>query len=120
MDAIDRHFATQGIDPVRSQQADVVMSLLHLGTPEATEMLTEIMGKPITLCPPAVPPWPPKPARCAPRERKVVRVRSSSPHPTSKLPQVRVGMTEKQIHDMGISLRDIKYWTRGGHIEWSE
>lgn len=119
MDTIDRYFADHHIDPIRSSQADVVMGLLHLGTQEATEMLTEIMGKPITRCPPAVPPWPPKPVKRAPKERRVARVRARSPHPTSKLSQIRVGMTEKQIHEMGVSMRDIRYWTERGHVEWT-
>lgn len=125
MDAIDRYFADHHIDPLRSQQADVVLGLLHIGTPESMDMVAEIMGKPITRCPPAVPPWPPKPVVKKDRsERRLAFVGENLNLPTSKLFQdfrlLKKGMTEVEIRARGISLRDLRHWAKKGLIAWSD
>lgn len=105
---------------IHSSQADVVLELLRCGD---IDLVEEIMGRPITRCPPAVPPWPPKPvARRSAPERRVDFVGVNSNLPNSKLFRdfsiLRRGMTESQILARGISRRDLRHWIKKGMLTW--
>lgn len=104
-------------------RADTVLALLRIGTREALSEAELIVGKPITRCPPAVPPWPPKPARSE-EHRVVVRVERNPCLPTTdafqRFKKIRVGMTEPQVLRRGVTKRDIRRWSKSRAIELSE
>lgn len=97
-------------------RADRVLALLRTNTPEALAEAEAIVGRPIKVCPPGIPPWPPKPASAAPREPKVTRVQRGTS--SKKLEQVKVGWTIPQVIDrLGVTRRDVKYWQSRGYLE---
>lgn len=113
------YFAAQGVDPEGVCQADVVLALLRLGDREAAE---RALGRPIERCPPAVPPWPPRPAPRAPAAAQVSSVQLNPCIPTTdawrRYRLVGLNMTEQQLLSRGVTRRDLTRWTRLGYIEW--
>lgn len=127
------YFDSIGLDPLRASSADVVLALLRINTAESLEVASEIVGRPITVCPPAIPPWPPKPvnesARKAQRDadktsRVVTKVGRNPCLPTTgafqRFHHVRVGMTEDQLLRRGLTRRDLRVWAKKGAIALEE
>jgi hypothetical protein len=103
-------------------KADVILALLRMGRrPEAEELL----GKPITVCPPAVPPWPPKPVE-KPRARgPVVSKVKRNPFTLGtkaheKYNRIQVGMTRNQVISKGITYQQVYHWRRDGYLKFEE
>jgi hypothetical protein len=111
--SLDEYFAEHGI--AEPSRADTVLALLRINTPEALRAAEVIVGRPISRCPPCIPPWPPKPVQRAPTPR-VVRVGDNPHYPSSsphhRFSQVKVGMTLDQLARRGISRRDIREWVK--------
>lgn len=127
------YFRQHGIPEDHVLRVDRVLALLRINTAGSLALVEELLGRPITVCPPAVPPWPPKPVSNAPRAATVLRVRvpkkvqrngqglpagSISAKSRKNLKSIRRGMTKGQLHAIGISERDVKRWTRTGIIAW--
>lgn len=114
---VDHRLRAEDLLPV-----DVVLMLLRIGSPEALEHVTKITGHPITHCPPAVPPWPPKPVAKTKRGPILVRVEANAyPRQTSmhdRFAKVRLGMTREQLLTRGVTARDIRYWQKNDRIEF--
>lgn len=102
--------------------ADVVVALLRIGTPQALARAEKLLGRPITRCPTGIPPWPPKPATRAPAKPRVARVAPNPCLPTTgafqRFQLIHQGMTEDQLRRRGLSRRDVRLWTKAKHIEW--
>lgn len=103
-------------------RADLVLMLLRIGTPEALRRAEKLAGVAITRCPPAVPPWPPKPVQRTPAAPRVTArvpnnplVRSSGAY--QRFAQVKVGMTVEQLLSRGITRRDIRCWRARQYLE---
>ena len=104
----------------RPLKADVALALLRMNTPDSLAEAERLLGIKIKRCPPAVPPWPPKPAPTS-KVKKVLRV-GPSPYaagsaPEARFKSVRVGMTVDQLHARGVSDRDVAQWRRQGLLE---
>lgn len=101
--------------------ADVVVALLRLNELGAAELM---LGRPVTRCPPGIPPWPPKPARREAAQPRVASVAANPCRPSTPAHQryrlVRVGMTQDQLKSRGLSRRDVRLWTEAGHITWRD
>lgn len=96
---------------------DVVLSLLNTNTPKSLAKVEKIIGRPITYCPPAVPPWPPKPVIIVSKP-KVRKVQPGTQ--CKKLDQVRIGWTLDQIIErLGVTRRDVKHWIKRRYLEVS-
>ena len=108
-------------DPLR---VDVVVMLLRIGTEEALGHVTALTGKPITRCPSAMPPWPPKPvAASAGHSPKVQWVIDENPCSEGtamrgRFEQLRVGRTREQLLARGITARDLCYWQKKNFIRF--
>lgn len=115
------YFIAQDVAPESIGKADVVLALLRINTPEALQAASGLVGKPITVCPAAIPPWPPRPVQRAPQERVVAKADENPCAPSSDMHRrfalVRVGMTVEALQKKGISRRDLRCWTRAGHIK---
>lgn len=103
---------------------DTVIALLRENTPASLAEASALAGIQITKCPPAVPPWPPKPVETRTREKKIARVGSDNPClPKSdafqKYRRLRVGMTREELRLRGVHRRDIQTWTKNGSIVWT-
>ena len=95
--------------------ADEVLALLRINTAESLKRACELMGRPIVQCPPAVPPWPPKPAKTQPKPQRVARI---NPSPAVKIKNVKVGWTAEQVMQRsGATRRDFKHWVAKGYLE---
>lgn len=107
-------------------RCDVILALLRLGrhSPQHRAEVERLMGRPITTCPPAVPPWPPKPVARDNRPRVVKRAMPNPCAPSSeahrKFNTIRVGMTVDQLAARGITRRDVRVWGQRGWLEISE
>lgn len=120
---LQRYFAAEWRDAgVPILKCDVVLALLRIGTPEARAEAEAIVGKPITVCPPHVPPWPPDPMPAKHRVPRVMR-RGSAEGLTGdmlrRFQQVRVGMTLPQLLARGITKRDVRVWCQRNLLEVS-
>ena len=118
---VDAYFAAQRIDLRNVLRVDLVLALLRIGDKDCLERVQELTGKPITRCPSAVPPWPPKPP--AKRPSRALRVTKIGDAPAAstgmhdRFRQVRLGMTQEQMIARGVTVRDIRYWKKTGRIE---
>lgn len=119
---VDEYFESQPQITGRTNVADDVLALLRIGTREARNMAEELMGRPITKCPSAVPPWPPRPVARPPQKQKLTRVDRNPCLPTTPAFQryklLTVGMTKDQALGRGISRRDLRVWEKNGHLEF--
>lgn len=104
---------------------DLVLILLRIDHAEAPGRVAELVGKPITVLPSAMPPWPPMPVRrCAARpEPKVSVVKPNPCPPTTDMHRryslVRKGLTREQLISRGCQPRDLRYWQNKGHVEFT-
>lgn len=103
-------------------RCDVALALLRLGR---TEVAEKMLGVRVKRCPPAVPPWPPRPVARGPEEPRVTR--KISPNPCApgtgmhqRFGRVRVGMTIRRVRERGASARDVRYWIRKKWMEVSK
>lgn len=103
------------------QRCDVILALLRVGTADARSAAEQIVGRPITTCPPAVPPRRPLPVA---RQSEVPRVRRVDRDPPvmassarERFGLIKVGMTVDQMLSRGVTRRDIRYWTKKGYLE---
>lgn len=129
--ALREYFRSQGV--ASPQRVDVVLGLLRLNTREALDAAELITGRAITVCPAAVPPWPPKPVQRAAEgsSEQVVRkvnldlagsasLRSATVPVLDRLRLASPGMTRTELVNRGLSNRDIRLWTKRGWLEWSK
>jgi hypothetical protein len=122
--AVEEYLTAQGVqDPLR---VDVVLALLRVShsVPEARREAERIMGKPITVCPPHVPPWPPRepevPSKLrSPRVTKVLSPNPCAPKSDAyrRFALIRVGQTLDYLAGKGITKRDVRVWQER---EWLE
>lgn len=119
-EALNQYYQEQGIDPALACPADHILALLRMGRREDAE---RVLGRPITRCPPAIPPWPPRPVSRAPAQAKVASYATNPCLPTTDAFQryklVRTGLTEPQLIQRGLTRRDVRRWTRLGYLKWS-
>ncbi len=95
-------------------RVDEVLALLRINTPESLAEAERAVGRPVTRCPPAIPPWPPKPVSAKPRAPVVQRV---LPSPSKKQQMVKPGWTEEQIvQRVGATRRDVRHWIKQGYL----
>lgn len=118
---VDKYFAEHNLPRDQRQPSDVVLALLRINTLQSISYAAMIVGKPITHCPPAIPPWPPKPVAVVKRT-SICKVGRNTFLPTTgafhRFRRVRVGMTKEQLKSRGVTQRDIGRWTKSKHIEW--
>lgn len=122
-----RYFEFHRIDPGSATSADTVLAYLRINTPLSLRYAEKIMGKKITVCPAAVPPWPPKPVAKKPRDAVVASVKYRPAKNGKELPRktvekfslVKKGMTKNNLMAKGLSKRDVTRWTKSGCITWS-
>lgn len=120
---LDAYFTLQHVDLRHVLRVDLVLALLRIGGEDALERASELTGRPITKCPSAVPPWPPKPPplRAAlPRVTKIGEPPSEGTEMHGRFMWVRVGMTREQLLRRGITPRDIRYWEKTDRLEFSK
>ena len=110
---LSRYFNDCNVRADKVHRADVVLALLRINSDEALRSAEKLLGKPITVCPPAVPPWPPKPPAGS-TEPRVTRV---GPNPCTeggtawhRYKKIRIGMTKKSLASRGITTRDLCVW----------
>jgi hypothetical protein len=120
--SLAEYFAAHGVES--PSRADTVLALLRIGTPDALREAELIVGKPIHRCPPAIPPWPPKPIQRKLAEPRVVR--KADPNPClpatdahRRFGKIKVGMTLHDLLERGLSRRDIRVWIKRGVLEVS-
>jgi hypothetical protein len=123
LERVESYFQRIGVDSNLCVQADVVLALLRIGDKEALSEAARLVGRPITVCPPAVPPWPPLPVSVRRREPVVASLGKNTFPPSlgmhGRFKHMRKGMTREQMKARGATTRDISYWTKNGHITWS-
>jgi len=105
-------------------QADVVFSLLRHNAPWAVKAVETLIGRPITILPPAVPPRTPKPATIPPRvgdRRIIVKVERNPRLPTTdsfqRYRELRPGRTLEQCLRRGVTRKDLREAMRSGWVE---
>lgn len=107
-------------------QADVVLALLRL---EILNVAEEIVGRPITRCPPALLPGyrAAGPARRLPDERRVTEVRKPESEERGRrrllacemyerIGRARVGMTISALMARGVTRKDLRIAVRRGYV----
>lgn len=118
-EAVAEYLRVLGLE--EPSRADLVLALLRVNTPQSLAAAEGIVGRPVTRCPPSIPPWPPKPVAKAPRAPTVRKVARNPCLPTTpafqRYREVRVGMTRDQLLARGITHRDLRKWAR--HVEFS-
>lgn len=99
-------------------RCDVILALLRLGHRRDAERL---MGREITVCPPAIPPWPPRPVA---RDRGPTVAKVQSPNPCAewsdahrRFALIRAGSTVESLLAKGITKRDLHVWQQRGWME---
>lgn len=104
---------------------DLVLILLRIDNPEARRRVAELVGKPVTICPSGMPPWPPKPPvmPAGVVEPKVAMVVPNPCPPSTDMHRrfalVRPGLTREQLIARGCQARDIRYWQNKGHLRFA-
>jgi hypothetical protein len=75
----------------------------------------------VTKCPPAIPPWPPKPVSGHAKgvvitKRPVAEIHGRRMRKTTqeRYDRIRLGMSKDQIRARGITTRDLRGWIRRG------
>lgn len=118
------YVARERIPIPRMLRVDLAVALIRIDTAEARMFAQELTGCAITVCPPAVPPWPPKPV--APRHKglRVSAVAEDNPcRPSTdahrRFALVRVGMTKEQLKARGVTQRDVERWCKKRWMEMS-
>jgi hypothetical protein len=111
------------LNPEHLLRVDIVLVLLRINSPEALGAAEKLTGRPITRCPPSLPPWPPAPVRPPQGRRAVSRVGRNPCLPTTPAFQrfraVRPGLTKEQLRVRGVTARDLRLWVRAGHVEFA-
>jgi hypothetical protein len=111
------------LEPEHLLRIDLVLALLRIYSPEALGAAEKLAGRPITKCPPCLPPWPPAPVRPPQGQRTVTKVARNPCLPTTPAFQrfrlVRLGLTREQLRARGVTTRDLRLWTRAGHVEFA-
>lgn len=120
--ALGDYLEAHGLTVGTASRADLILALLRINTPEALGEAQELAGCAIRRCPPAVPPWPPKPIQQAPEnsEPKVRWVAKDNPclqstPAWSRFTRIRVGMTREHLRQRGVTARDLRRWA--AHLE---
>jgi hypothetical protein len=122
---VNRFLRAHGHPPILP--VDVVLACLSIGTEEALKHVEQIMGRPITKCPSAMPPWPPKPVGES-REPRITRIdwpkktangKAWPVNIATQVAKLKVGMTKEQIVRKHVSWRNASKWTGQGYIKWS-
>jgi hypothetical protein len=113
-DALFRQLDESGYD-----QADLVLCLLRINTPESLCDAERLVGKPITYCPPCLRWKPPLQRDRMPEDRRVLSVR---PDPVlagsgrrswlRRYHLFREGLTVAQLRQRGVTKRDLRIVTR--------
>lgn len=105
---------------------DLSVALIRIGTPEATEMVEELLKKRITatvrdvLKRERAPVADLTPRVSIVRPRTYNRLGWSVPIASEiRFQKIQVGMTKEQILKRGVPKRDISRWTKSGNIVWS-
>lgn len=101
-----------------------MLALLRIDTRESRRLVEDVLGLKIRLCPPGIPPWPPKPVQRKLAASCVASYRTPNPClPTTgafrRYALIRRGMTEEQLRRRGVTRRDILRWTKLGYLEWT-
>jgi hypothetical protein len=115
---VDAYFRDHKLRRGEWLRADMVLALLRINTEDSLAEAEKLMGKKITVCPPAVPPWPPKPVQTK-KMPTVAKLKDGVTHVSEEFSYVRVGRTREQILARGVTARNLDYWTQRGDIEWS-
>lgn len=109
--------------------ADVVLTLLRLESRESRRAAEYVMGKPITVCLPAVPRWPPAKVRRTRTNRDAIRfvVYLKQPNPrrpgsvaNEKYALAEVGVSVAELYRRGVRKRDVRSWLRRKWIRFEE
>jgi hypothetical protein len=110
------------LEPEHLLQVDIVLALLRINSREALDAAEKLTGRPITKCPPSLPPWPPAPVRSS-VQPIVAKVARNPCLPTTDAFQrfrlVREGLNRDQLRARGVTTRDLRLWTRAGHVEFA-
>jgi hypothetical protein len=119
---LEAYFDSLRVDANQVRRVDIIMALLRMGSEEGRRLAEKLAGRAIQKCPPAVPPWPPKPVAHVPRE-VVVKVGenkfTSGGTASERFGKIRRGMTREELRRKGLSSRDLFDWTAAGMIEWA-
>ena len=118
---LSEYFNDGNVPLSRLDRADLVLALLRINTPKALECAAKVLGRPITICPPAVPPWPPLPV-ARQRTPKVSKV-GQNPYepggdPWCRFNKVKVGSSRRELLNRGVTKRDLSIWLKSGAVEF--
>ena len=118
--AASAYMADHRLEPAQMLRVDVVLMLLRIGTGAARLEAQALAGLPITHCPAAIPPWPPRPVAKRVKEPVVVSFTGPGLHAGTAMAeryrQVKRGMTKEQLLARGCTQRDIRYWCAKGRV----
>lgn len=109
------------LDRSKMGSADLALALLRINSAASLEAFASLTGRTVTHCPPALPPWPPKPVPNRERSEPIV-LRKSKEAPRGEYMErhfrsIRVGMSRQDMLSRGATARDIRYWMTHGYIE---
>jgi hypothetical protein len=111
------------LEPEHLLRIDVVLALLRINSRDSLEAAEKLTGRPITRCPPQLPPWPPVPVRPPQGVARVIKIARNPCLPTTPAFQryrlVKLGLTREQLLVRGVTARDLRVWMRAGHLEFT-